>query len=236
MLRYIGEISRALPPSIKEILSEPVAGFAPIVLSARGFRIHEVSVDGANQRRVVVDITDTHGDLAKLRASIAHPLEEIGFKPQGPDFDLHVVVGKVSGSGSQTLETVLEEMVDRDFGVCSVRELILYQSDTHALKGAFLRLWHLPFLVSPAEVMAVEPPPREAAPAETAPAEAAPAEASSENVAVSSSVGEDKRESSQEDIVMAEEVVSETIQDEGPENGALEGRSLNHEGLHREET
>lgn len=198
LLRYLGEISRALPHTIRESLRTSIEGFAPIILDARGMGIHDVSVDGVTQRRVVVNITDTNGDVAKLRALLAQPLEDLGFQPQTSEFDLHVVVGKVSGDGSQALETLLEEMLEKDFGNSSVQELILYRSDAHAIKGEFLRLWHLPFLRSTGDLSA------------------------SRGLEDEERSSDDQRSSDEEDKGELVETVSDLTPDKGPDEANLE--------------
>ena len=54
------------------------------------------------------------------------------------------------------LDELLAESGDLDFGSCVVRELILYDSGAHAIRGEYSRLWYIP-------LNGLEPPPSDVA-------------------------------------------------------------------------
>jgi len=145
IMRYLGDVSQAIAPPIKEELSEVVSAFPPILLHSCGVRLIDEPGGEESPRALVVNVTDETGGLQRLHSALNDPLKELGFKPSEAALECHVVVARASKAGSQPIEELLADLREQDFGVCFARELVFYRSDVCAPKGEYARLWHISF-------------------------------------------------------------------------------------------
>lgn len=169
ILRYLGEISVALPRPLVTAMRAHVEPLPAFPLRARGMRAvaAEAAVGTEAARagpatdeaaagteapkppqpaRVVVPIVDETGGLERLQAALATPLQELGFKPLEPRPITEVVVARVVAAGSAPLEELLAPAAELDFGSSLVSEVFLYKSTAHAPKGEFVRLGYVSLL------------------------------------------------------------------------------------------
>lgn len=141
LLRFVGEISVALPPSIKEALEPRVNTLSPIPLQALGMR---GVGDEDHGQSIVIDLIDESEGLALLGQALTEGLEELGFKPpELSDAPPMMIVARVKSAGQTPLEELLAEHAQQDFGHSEASELLLYRSDAHSRRGEFRRLWHI---------------------------------------------------------------------------------------------
>lgn len=161
-LRYLGEINSALPAVLEEVLGRKVEGLPPFPLRARGLRT--LSAEGL-QDRLVVDLEDPEGGLARLDAAVSEQLEEVGFRSNPGGAAPHVVVARVRSPGATPLVALASEAAAADFGESLVAEVVAYRSDVAASGDEFRDLFRTRLggeRRPPATTRSSPPPPPEA--------------------------------------------------------------------------
>jgi 2'-5' RNA ligase len=126
VVRYLGEVGEALPPSLADALTPQVRPLPPFPLRARGLRMP----DGEGRpARVVVGLEDPEEGLAALCRALQEPLDRIGFKLEAPPPAPELVVGRVRTPGQTPLLVLASDAAEADFGESLVTELLAYRSD-----------------------------------------------------------------------------------------------------------
>jgi 2'-5' RNA ligase len=148
ILRYLGDIDRALPDLMRDGLRPTLAETPTFELTARGLRALTVQDGDVARSVVVVDIQGGTSGLQQIDGTVSALVERLGFKPRGAPLEPWMIVGRVAEAGETPLEELLEPWRDRGFGSCRVQNLFLYQSDVVAPRGEFRRVWALPLLGS----------------------------------------------------------------------------------------
>ncbi len=149
LLRYLGEINGVLAEPMEASLRSRVEPGPPIPLRAKGVRPIELP---SKDREIIVGVDDPAGALSALNDTLDEPLVEMGFRPRAPESESppRLVVARVgSTTGDVPLEELLEPMRDVDFGLCTARDLFLYENGSVPLGEEYLRLWRIAFQGAP---------------------------------------------------------------------------------------
>lgn len=144
-LRFLGEIGSVLVPPMQDALKPVVEPGPPIPLGVTGFRLVEHE---SKEREIVLDVWDSVGALAALRKTLAAPLEELGFKPEGegPGSPVPLVVARIgSPDGDVPLAELLESARNIDFGICEAKNLVLYSAESVRAGQEYPRQWRIQF-------------------------------------------------------------------------------------------
>jgi len=139
VVRYLGEVGEALPDPLAEAVTPHIRRLPPFPLRAHGVRIDE----GGKGPRVVAGIEDSEGGMDALRAALAAPLEEIGFKPLPVEGGVEMVLGRVRQEGETPLGELASAAAEADFGESIVTELAAYRSDLAVPRFEFRDLFRV---------------------------------------------------------------------------------------------
>jgi len=124
-LKFLGETRRELVPAIRDTLAEVAHGHAPFE-----FLVSGVDAFPRRQRPAVIGAgADPDEPIRRLAAELESNLTPLGFEPEQRDFRAHVTIARVNGRPPRELAALFELYGDEAFGVVSVSEVALYQSE-----------------------------------------------------------------------------------------------------------
>lgn len=125
-LKFLGQLPEETVWSVRDLLSQRLAGWAPVALTVRGTGVFP---DLDRPRVIWVGVhSDGDGDpLTELAAEVDRALETLGFQPETRPFHAHITLGRVKQGSSQDLLAELEE-ISFKHSECTVHEVVLYRS------------------------------------------------------------------------------------------------------------
>ena len=126
-LKFLGGIEESAIDRIDAALTEPLRPFQRFTINAKGLGVFP------NLRQARVLWIGLLGDqLSILQQKVELALTPLGFAPEQKYFRPHVTIGrwhKDDHHGRRVLKQELEKWCDYEFGVTTVEEVSLYQSD-----------------------------------------------------------------------------------------------------------
>jgi 2'-5' RNA ligase len=94
-LCFLGNVRRALLPSIERRVAHAAAGTPPLSLAYSGIGFFP---DATRPRVIWIGIQDVTGELLRLQQRVSGSLAEEGFAPEERAFHPHVTVGRVQAT------------------------------------------------------------------------------------------------------------------------------------------
>ncbi len=124
-LRFLGEVEEPRVPQIEEAMASAAAGIAPFEVTVAG--LGAFPEHGA-PRVLWAGIRD-NGSLATLNRRLEEGARRLGFEPEERPFSPHLTIGRVKDPrGANALRSPLDAAAAREFGSCTIAELLLVQS------------------------------------------------------------------------------------------------------------
>jgi 2'-5' RNA ligase len=135
-VKFVGSVDEGLVAPITEALREPGRKRLPFELGARG--IGTFPPTGRKIEVVWVGIEDPSGGLAALATEVDQRLAPLGIAPESRPYTPHLTIGRAP-RGGRIVEIPANSRAT-DFGRTTVREIMLYRSETLPGGARYTRL------------------------------------------------------------------------------------------------
>ena len=140
-LKFLGNIDESQIEPIGAALFDALRLFPRLAINAKGLGVFP------NPRRPrVLWVGLVGNEIVSLQAKVELALTPLGFAPEEKKFTPHLTIGRwrhgerTDGTAEQTLDQELGRWSDYEFGVTSVHEVILFQSDLKPAGAIYRRL------------------------------------------------------------------------------------------------
>lgn len=138
-LKFLGWTAAEVADAVRDRLIAVAARHRAFDVTARGVGAFPTE---AHARILWAGVQDPSGELATIAAEVDGEMAALGYVKESRPFTAHVTIGRVKdGKGA---EEVLAPHHATDFGVSSIRELILYESVTKSNGSEYTALGRAP--------------------------------------------------------------------------------------------
>jgi 2'-5' RNA ligase len=125
---FLGSINRGDIPQMRAVIQGVVSQYNPFHISLKGVGLFP------NRRRPRVLWLGLHGDIERisyLKDALQEQLTPFGIKEEKRTFKPHLTLGRFrkTGRGNYQLDDFLERYAEVSSPVCSLKELVQFQSD-----------------------------------------------------------------------------------------------------------
>jgi 2'-5' RNA ligase len=136
-LKFLGNIDERQVEPIGAALAEALRPFPRLTINAKGLGVFP---DPRRPRVMWVGLVGSQ--LSLLKAKVESALTPLGFAPEQRIFTPHLTIGRwrQDARAERTLERVLGEWREHEFGATTVREVILFQSELKTAGAIYHRL------------------------------------------------------------------------------------------------
>lgn len=124
-LKFLGNIAESQVEPIGAALRHPLGLFSPCAISAKGLGVFP---DFRRPKILWVGLTGNR--LVQLAAEIESALMPLGFTPENRAFTPHLTIGRwrEGSRPAKNLRQEIDNLNDFEFGACTVRQIVLFQS------------------------------------------------------------------------------------------------------------
>ena len=133
-LKFLGWTSDEAIEGIRDRLTLEMADRSPFEVRARGLGAFP---DARHPRVIWVGLEDAGGQLGGLAQLVEQALSDLGFIKDERPWRAHMTIGRVK-DGRASLEETIAKHADRDLGLSTIRELLVYESKLRAQGAEYL--------------------------------------------------------------------------------------------------